>query len=172
MTVTTENRLKPNHPVHRLVLETIHQGTGKKVYWSTGESTQAGKGMRQDFIVSMTLDAGPYRLGQITGIAGDDISLVGHSNAQSGLGFQVPNAGVTYLGHLSLVFRERKEGEPRAGPMLPLVDQLTTGLYESTMEVSVTDGEARDLDAIRKTYPFLQDLHIGKSLLSKMPAVK
>jgi hypothetical protein len=47
-----------------------------------------------------------------------------------------PNS-VVYLGQVDATAVERKDGELRAGPVIPLIDQAATGFSGGTWDISV-----------------------------------
>jgi hypothetical protein len=75
-----------------------------------------------------------------------------------------PNT-VTYLGRARGVTRARQDGEFRAGPLIPLVDQAVTGFAKSTFDVELSDHMEEDLNAFRTIFPALSDADIQVALL-------
>jgi hypothetical protein len=72
---------------------------------------------------------------------------------------------ITYLGSAHGVTRERGEGEFRAGPMIPLIDQAVTGFSRSTFDVELSDNREEDLKAYRLLFPALSTADIQFNIL-------
>jgi len=81
----------------------------------------------------------------------------------SGLDF--PKGGVYYIGHVDAVIRERKDGEFRAGPPLPFVEQAHAGFSSGTFDVSITDRADTDLPRFRNQFPGLASAEIQRAIL-------
>jgi hypothetical protein len=82
------------------------------------------------------------------------------------------DAGVYYLGSVKAVIRERKEGEFRAGPIIPLIDQSVAGASGGTFDIEITDVYESDVALFRKTFPALKDVEIKKAVLPKWDRAK
>jgi hypothetical protein len=80
--------------------------------------------------------------------------------------------GVYYLGSVKAVIRERKEGEFRAGPVIPLIDQAVAGASGGTFEIEIADVYDADVALFRKTFPALKDVEIKKAVLPKWDRAK
>lgn len=48
--------------------------------------------------------------------------------------------GVHYLGRIKAIIRERKDGEFRAGPLIPLIDQGIAGASSGTYDIEIVDA--------------------------------
>ncbi|MDK2123356.1 hypothetical protein [Parachitinimonas caeni] len=73
--------------------------------------------------------------------------------------------GVYYLGHVDATVREAKGDEFRAGPLLPILDQMVCGFPDGTFEVKITDELASDKAKFLQMYPSLQNADIQTTLL-------
>ena len=82
------------------------------------------------------------------------------------------DGGVYYLGSIRAVIRERKDGEFRAGPLIPLIDQAIAGGSTGTFEVEVSDAYDADVALFRKTFPALKDVEVKRSVLPKWERTK
>jgi len=77
----------------------------------------------------------------------------------------IPNK-ISYLGHLDVVLRERKnDNEIRAGSVIPLIDQATSGFSTGTFDVVIEDRFDEDMKAFISEYPALQNVIIEKAIL-------
>ena len=73
----------------------------------------------------------------------------------------VTPGSITYIGRVSATLRPRADGEFRAGPLLPLIDQSVTGVSVSTWEINIDNKSEQDLALYRSTYPFLAGAQIA-----------
>ena len=74
--------------------------------------------------------------------------------------FEVKPDSVSYLGHLKAIMRQRREGEFRAGSVIPLIDQSATGMISHSWDVVIDDQSAKDLANFRKHVPALESVDI------------
>jgi hypothetical protein len=74
--------------------------------------------------------------------------------------FEVTPRSVIYLGHVGATLRERGEGEFRAGPVIPLIDQAATGMIGNTWDVEIADRYDADMAVFRNRVPALGDLAV------------
>jgi hypothetical protein len=70
-----------------------------------------------------------------------------------------------YLGHIDATVVERKDGEFRAGPLIPLIDQAATGFSGGTWDITVSDQFDDDVSAFRKDFPALSSASIERDVL-------
>lgn len=73
---------------------------------------------------------------------------------------EVAPGTVTYIGRVSGTMRERGDGEFRAGPVIPLIDQSVTGFAQSTFDVVIADRQDEDLPSYRQLFPALASADI------------
>ncbi|WOD16795.1 hypothetical protein [Paraburkholderia kirstenboschensis] len=60
---------------------------------------------------------------------------------------------------------ERKDGELRAGPVIPLIDQAATGFSGGTWNISVSDQFDADVAEFKKDFPALTNASIEREVL-------
>ncbi len=118
----------------------------------------------EEVLVSMTLAPGAYELTGIR-VAAGGFPMPGNGMVPINATFQVPPGKAIYLGRLEAVRRERQGDEPRAGPVIPLIDQAVTGFSGGTFDVKIYDGYDYDLSLMRAEYPALRSMAIEKRLL-------
>ncbi|MDR6391563.1 hypothetical protein [Paraburkholderia phenoliruptrix] len=75
-----------------------------------------------------------------------------------------PNS-IVYLGHIDATVVERKDGELRAGPVIPLIDQAATGFSGGTWDISVSDQFDHDVTEFKKDFPALSNASIERDIL-------
>ena len=80
---------------------------------------------------------------------------------------EIKSNSITYLGHLDIVMRERKnDSEERAGRIRPLLNQNpVVGTYSGTFDVVVEDKFDEDMKLFISEYPALQKVKVEKSIL-------
>lgn len=79
--------------------------------------------------------------------------------------FKVEGPGVIYLGNISGNIRERKEGEFRAGGVLPLIDQAIGGASGGTYDITIADEWEKDQVDFLQRFPQLKDIEVKKVIL-------
>ncbi len=73
---------------------------------------------------------------------------------------------IVYLGRIEAVIRERKnDGELRAGPVVPLLDQAVTGFAGGTFDINVYDNYDKDIALFKQIYPLLNKYTVEKAVL-------
>lgn len=83
--------------------------------------------------------------------------------------FRVDRGQVSYLGHLDVLRRKRRnDSEPRAGGVLPLFDQWYAGFSNGTFEVSLADAFDNDLQRFRQRYAALATREVSRAVLDKI----
>jgi hypothetical protein len=111
------------------------------------------------YYASMALPAGTYRIDGISGIA-NAFPFVGRFFIPLLTDFEVTPRSVIYLGHVGATLRERGEGEFRAGPVIPLIDQAATGMIGHTWDVEIADRYDVDMAVFRDRVPALGNLAV------------
>ena len=116
------------------------------------------------YYISIALPEGPYRIDGISGIAAA-FPFVGKFYVPVLAEFEVASNSVTYLGHLDATLRERREGEFRAGPVIPLIDQAATGMIGHTWEVTIDNRYEADMAVFRERIPVFGNLSVQDAAL-------
>ncbi|GAA6142624.1 hypothetical protein [Hydrogenophaga sp. 5NK40-0174] len=126
--------------------------------------TDDEKVMPHQYFLSMELDPGEYLFGGMSSMA-QAFPFIGHFHTpiMQTLSFKSP--GVFYIGHVNAAVRERKDDEPRAGGVIPVLDQAVTGASGGAFDVEVSD----DWDTVRNkfvmVYPSLEKAEVQKQIL-------
>jgi hypothetical protein len=109
-----------------------------------------GHGSR--FLVLVPVTPGAYQVSELRGSA-LKFPIVGAYNLPLTGTLRITAGQIVYLGHVMAVTRERRDGDSRAGPVLPLLDQAVSGFANSTWDIQVVDRQAEDLAALRALNP-------------------
>lgn len=73
--------------------------------------------------------------------------------------------GVFYLGNLRGTVREAKEGDIKAGPPIPLIDQAVVGASGGTFDAVISDAWKTDEATFRNQFPALAKVPVRKAVL-------
>jgi hypothetical protein len=115
--------------------------------------------------IRMSLPPGRYTLKGVNG-GGRTFPVIGTYFLPLHSDLLVKAPGVYYLGHISAVTRSRAEGEFRAGPAIPLIDQQMTAFASGTFDIEVQDQFDVDIPAFLARFPVLRTVKIQKALLA------
>ncbi|WP_346839283.1 hypothetical protein [Microbulbifer sp. SAOS-129_SWC] len=77
----------------------------------------------------------------------------------------VPANQVVYVGNIDAKIKPRADGQPRAGSVIPLIDQAVAGFSTGTFDVQITDNYDQDTAELRSKYPYLAKQDISKLVL-------
>jgi hypothetical protein len=111
------------------------------------------------YLARMALEPGPYMVGEVDGRA-RAFPITGTFIVPLLVPLDVPPGSIVYAGHVTAKLRWRREGEFRAGPVLPLIDQAIAGLSEGTWDVVVDDRADRDIALFRDRFDALRSATI------------
>jgi len=162
-TLRTENTYKPFfEPEVKIIKVVSNKAFGPK------KPFKREKNGYLEYLVSVDLAPGAYTLGRVYGqaTAGGGLLISGNFNFPINARFNLVS-GVTYLGHVTMINRQRKEGEERSGGIFPLVDQAVCGFSGGTFDVTVTDRGETDIPDFVRAYPPLKDVNITKAIMQK-----
>lgn len=120
-----------------------------------------------EYLISLSKEPGSYLLYKVQGRSFLPMSVAHFLKYFENLEFELEPDSIVYLGHIEMTNRERKEGEPRSGPVLPLIDQSASGYANGTFDVTITDRYDEDIKAFRDQYPVLDGREIKKAVLKQ-----
>lgn len=140
------------------------QGTAERTSFQFSEKDALKQADGTLYLIRVALGAGDYRVLDVNGMA-NAFPFVGSFIVPLVLDLKVKPGAVTYVGRVTAKLRDRKEGDFRAGPLLPLIDQAATGMTGGTWDVSVDNQAEKDLALFRSTYPVLNSVTIDTSPL-------
>jgi len=119
----------------------------------------------EEFFVRLPLPPGNYKLTHVFVTANGALTF-GSGTVPVYSPFRVDPGKAVYLGRIEAVRRERKADEPRAGSVIPLIDQAATGFSGGTFDVRVVDRYEKDFAALRAAYAPLASVKVEKALLA------
>lgn len=119
---------------------------------------------RSTYLTSLSLPPGRYQFEGISGIAAA-FPFVGNFFIPILADFDVKADSVRYAGHVGATMRVRREGEFRAGAVIPLIDQSATGMINHSWEVVIDDRSDQDIAKFKEHVPALIGLDIAVDAL-------
>lgn len=119
----------------------------------------------KEYFISMAVEPGKAKLKVARFMRQVPLLL----NAMADLPFEyeidVPANEVVYIGNINALIKPREEGQPRAGLVIPLIDQAVAGFSNGTFDVTITDNYAEDMAALKAKYPYIASQTVAKSML-------
>lgn len=170
MTVTCRNNYKPGYQPELKVVNVEKQEAKERkdrLNFTTDKKAQLAAGEKEEgngYLVRMELASGDYVLRGLTGTSGT-FPVMGTFVAPLNLDLTAKGSGVYYLGHVNATVRERKDGEFRAGPPIPLLDQAVTGFSGGTFDIEISDRQVEDEALFKERFPVLSNVAIQKAIL-------
>lgn len=173
LSVKISNQYKPNYQLDMMGALICPQsercGHGSVKYFHKIQSSYRIKSVENSFneyLLSFELENGPYYFHSI-GAAYDHFPITGGGSVPLNFNVVIKPNSITYLGHLDVVMRERKnDREIRAGRIGPLLDQNpAVGASSGTYDVVVEDKFDEDMKLFISEYPALQKVKVEKSIL-------
>jgi hypothetical protein len=164
-TLRTENAYKPSYQPQVKLITIVSSSPQDKKTFAASKPYKQEKHKYYEYLISVDLAPGDYSVGHVQGKGSGFLISGGFSfpvNAKFNL-----TSGITYLGHVTMVNRERKEGEERSGGIFPLIDQSVCGFSGGSFDVSVSDRGETDIPDFIQAYPPLKDANITKAVMQK-----
>ena len=164
-TLRTENAFKPSYEPEVKRITLVSSSSHDKKTFAPNKPHKRAKNEYLEYLVSVDLAPGDYSLGHVQGTASGFL-ITGGFNFPVNARFNL-TSGINYLGHVTMINRERKEGEERSGGLFPLIDQAACGFYSGSFDITVTDRGETDIPDFVRAYPPLKDVNITKSIMQK-----
>jgi len=168
MSLTLKNSFHPSYQPSPIVVN-VERGDASQTadrlnFLFDPEGAEEGK-LENHYLVRMSLPPGKY---VVRGVMGQSGIFPAHGFFFAPLheDIEVKPNSVVYLGHVDATVVERKDGELRAGPVIPLIDQAVTGFSGGTWDVSISDNYEHDITSFRTTFPVLDKASIDKDVLA------
>lgn len=165
LTLRTENAYKPTYEPEVNRIKFVSSSSHREKTFEPNKPYKQAKNEYLEYLVSVDLEPGDYLLGHVLG-RGEGFLVAGHFNFPVNARLNL-TSGITYLGHVTMTNRERKEGEERSGGVFPLIDQSVCGFSGGTFDVTVTDRGETDIPDFVRAYPALKDVTITKAIMEK-----
>lgn len=159
LSVKVSNQHKPEYQPNHLLL--FAGGAAHVV----DDIYKSGKNDFNWYLVNLGLEPGTNRFQKIWFIYRGPF-VGGHASIPLEVDTEIKGGSVTYLGHLNLVIRSKKDNnEPNAGPLLPLIDQAVTGFSTGTYDLVIEDRFDEDIKSFTSEYPGLEKVKVEKIIL-------
>lgn len=165
MTVKIANEFKPGFQPTNCFVLIKEMKKGKVRTFIVDKPNHSVKKQFNDYLVSMNCVPGEHRFQNIGGgsshfpIYGSFIIPVSNS-------FDIQPGKVVYLGRIEAVNRKRVGNEPRAGSVIPLIDQGVSGFSGGTWDIKIYDNYEEDIAAFKQNYPLIGNYSVEKKVLS------
>lgn len=159
-TLRTTNAYKPAyHPnVKRVKID--NSGAFKTDAAISG-GRQAG-----EYLISVDAEPGQHTLNDVIGSSSSGL-IFGSFAFPVDAGFNLQANSITYIGHVDMTNRKRKDGEPRSGSVIPLIDQAVSGYSGGTFDIVISDRYDTDIQLFVNAYPIIQGKPIHRSVMTK-----
>ena len=118
----------------------------------------------KSYFVRLALAPGKYVLRGVSGIA-NAFPFIGNFFIPLHFDIEVKPNQIEYLGHIDASIVKRKDGEFRAGALIPLIDQAATGCSGGTWRVAVSDRTEQDIAEFKSEFPAIANANIENDTL-------
>lgn len=160
--ITIQNKNKPNHQPELLAV--FIKKDGKDFSFTKPSLITEIDNESKEYIFSLASEPGVAELNLMRFLR--QAFLI---NGTADLPFKqeivFPENEIVYIGNINASIVPREEGQPRAGSVIPLIDQSVTGFSTGTFVVEVSDNYDEDIDLIIKKFPYLASKKITKMIL-------
>ncbi len=152
------------------VVQSESGNNGKTYTFGFGEPVDDPQNRLCQMYGSLALPAGGYRLDELTGRTSFGFAGIlpvrGLFSQPVEKSFTIDNGELVYLGHIrARLIEKTSDDQHRAGPVLPVIDQLATGLSDGTLVFDVLDDYEDDITILRSRHSLSADLTIRKAIL-------
>lgn len=176
MTVTLKNAYRPFYQPRLLYVNVerkeVKDSADRFIFMLDRKATlETDAEAGNTYLVRMELENGDYVIRGLTGQSGK-FPVRGNFFAPLHADLKSTGTGVFYLGHVAATVRERKEGEFRAGPLIPAIDQAVTGFADGTFDIEITDQSDKDEPILKTLFPALSSATIQKNVLPSFDRAK
>jgi ketosteroid isomerase-like protein len=119
-----------------------------------------------EYLLRYELESGTYNIDGLYTTYRIPTLTFGIGFAKLNLTTEIKPNSISYLGHLDIVLREKKNNaEISAGSAIPFIDQYLAGFSSGTFDVVVEDKFDEDMKSFISEYPALQKVKVEKSIL-------
>ncbi len=157
-----QNQNKPNH---QPTLESVVITKGEEKYTFTNPTLVSEvESQGKDYFFSLASEPGPANLSLMQFIS-TSFLISGSATLQLNQEVVFPESGIAYIGDITATIIPRKDGQPRAGSVIPLIDQSVTGFSSGTFDVQIADNYEEDVQIIKAKFPYMANSEIAKMIL-------
>ncbi len=126
------------------------------------------RGRSNEFFGSVQVKPGTYAIESVMGGGGDlRHPEWGDFECPIDATFEVLPDEIVYVGTIDLRCRKRREGEPGAGSIFPLIDQSIAGFSSATWDVETKDRSTIDIAEFLKKFPDLKQFEIQTRVMDR-----
>jgi hypothetical protein len=166
MTVKIANEFKPGFQPTKCFVYIKDMKTGKMQTYTVGKPNHSVEKQFNDYLVSMKCVPGEHRFQNIGGCS-QHFPIYGSFIIPVSNSFDIQPGKVVYLGRIEAVNRKRVGNEPRAGSVIPLLDQGVSGFSGGTWHIKMYDNYEEDIAAFKQKFPLIGNYTVEKEVLSQ-----
>jgi hypothetical protein len=166
MTVKIANEFKSGFQPTSCVVHIKEMKKGKVRNFILDKPNHSVKKQFNDYLVSMSCVPGENKFQNISG-GSSHFPIYGSFVIPVSNSLDIPPGKVVYLGRIEAVNRKRVGDEPRAGSVIPLIDQSVSGFSGGTWHIKMHDNYEEDIAAFKEKYPLLGNYTIERMALTK-----
>lgn len=120
----------------------------------------------KEYFVSMDVAPGKTKLNFVQFTRSIPMVLMANAFARLDYEIDVPSNKIIYLGNINAVIVPRTDdSQPRAGAVIPLIDQSVAGFSSGTFKIDITDQYETDTKELVAKFPSLAGKEIIKNVL-------
>jgi hypothetical protein len=151
-------------------IEATEASGGKTYKYTFGAPERQVSDRELELIGSFALPPGDYKITGFTGRTDMGFAVLpvrGQFDPSFERSFSVGANDSVYLGHvIARLVRRNTNDEERAGPLIPLIDQATTGMSNGTFKFEVVDDFQKDTEYLKVRYPSVGNRTFRRALLT------
>lgn len=157
-----------NRPSHQPVLSSIMVTSQEKAMSFANPTVLAeSPDIGREYFVSMDVAPGKTKLNNMFFIRSIPMLLMASAVVNMDYEIDVPSNKVVYLGNIvATIVPRTDDSQPRAGAVIPLIDQSVAGFSSGTFKVDITDKYTTDTTDMIAKFPALAGKEIVKNVLS------
>ena len=166
MTLKIANEYKTGFQSTACFVSIKDMKTEKTKAFIVGKPNHSVKKQFNDYLVSMKCVPGEHRFLNISG-SSSHFPIYGSFVIPVSNSFDIQPGKVVYLGRIEAVNRKRVSNQPRAGSVVPLLDQGVSGFSGGTWHIKMYDNYEEDITAFKQKYPLIGNYTVEKMVLSQ-----
>jgi len=167
--LTVKNENKSNHQPDLIAM--ITKIGGEDVSFTKPTLLSASNERGKDYIFSMSSVPGEIELNNVRFMK-NAVLVIGSAEFNLNKKVTIPPNQIIYIGNITATIVPRKGDEPRAGSVIPIIDQAVMGFSTGTFEIDIKDNYNEDIAVLKKEFPYLADKTINKMVLPQWEYVK